>query len=152
MALWGKLAVAAAALIGALVAAPLAAQSAEPAPDPQIAQRLAAAHTKLGVETIQNRCRPARSGDEIVVCVDRGDDLRVPSTAESDPSSLAARRALNGGIPRAPAFSRSCKGQPGCVTGGWAPPPIYVIDPAAIPEAPEGSDADRIAKGEIPDR
>jgi hypothetical protein len=86
-----------------------------------------------------------------VVCVDRGEDLRVPSTAETDPSSLAARHALNNGVPRAPAFSRSCKGQPGCVTGGWAPPPIYVIDVKALPEAAEGSDADKIAKGLIPD-
>ena len=124
-----------------------------PDPDLQVAERLAAAKSRLGVETVQDRCRNARKSGEIVVCIDRGEDLRVPSTAESDPSSLAARRALNNGIPRAPQLDRgSCKGQPGCVVGGWAPPPIYVIDPAALPQAPEGSDADRIAKGELPDR
>ena len=117
------------------------------------AARLAAAQARLGVATVQKRCGAARQSDEIVVCVDRGEDLRVPSTADSDPSSLAARRALNNGIPRAPQLDRgSCKGQPGCVVGGWAPPPIYVIDPAALPQAPEGSDADKIAKGEMPDR
>jgi len=132
---------------------PLLAQSADPEPDPQIAERLAAAKSRLSVETVQGRCRSARKTGEIVVCVDRGEDLRVPSTAESDPSSLAARRALNNGIPRAPQLDRgSCKGQPGCVVGGWAPPPIYVIDLSTIPEAPEGSDADKIAKGELPDR
>lgn len=139
-------------LVAALAAMPLLAQTADPEPDPQIAQRLAAAKSRLSVETVQDRCRSARKAGEIVVCVDRGEDLRVPTTAESDPDSLAARRALNNGVPRAPAFSRSCKGQPGCITGGWAPPPIYVIDPAALPEAPEGSDADKIAKGELPDR
>lgn len=142
-----------AALLLAGFAVPVAAQSDLPEADPALAERLAAAKAKLGVESIQNRCRTARGGDEIVVCVDRGEDLRVPSTAESDPSSLAARHALNNGVPRAPQLDRgSCKGQPGCVVGGWAPPPIYVIDPAAIPNAPEGSDADKIAKGELPDR
>lgn len=131
---------------------PLLAQSADLEPDPQVAELLAAAKSRLSVETVQDRCRSARKTGEIVVCVDRGEDLRVPTTAESDPASLAARRALNNGVPRAPAFSKSCKGQPGCITGGWAPPPIYVIDLAAIPEAPEGSDADKIAKGEMPDR
>lgn len=134
-----------------LAAIPAGAQA--PDPDPQVAERLAAAKSRLGVETVQDRCRNARKSGEIVVCIDRGEDLRVPSTAESDPSSLAARRALNNGIPRAPQLDRgSCKGQPGCVVGGWAPPPIYVIDPAALPQVPEGSDADRIAKGELPDR
>ena len=135
-----------------VLAAPLLAQSVDPGPDPQVAERLAAARAKLGVETVQDRCRSARKSGEIVVCVDRGEDLRVPSTADSDPSSLAARRALNNGVPRAPQLDRgSCKGQPGCMIGGWAPPQIYVIDLAAIPEAPEGSDADKIAKGEMPD-
>ncbi len=134
-------------------ALPAAAQQVLPESDPQIAARLAAAKTRLGVESVQDRCRTARREGEIVVCIDRGEDLRVPSTAESDPSSLAARHALNDGVPRAPQLDRgSCKGQPGCVVGGWAPPPIYVIDPAALPNAPEGSDADKIAKGEMPGR
>lgn len=131
----------------------LSQQSLAQSTDPLMDQRLAAARSRLGVESVQDQCRTARRADEIVVCVDRGDDLRVPSTAESDPTSLAARRALNNGIPRAPQLDRgSCKGKPGCIVGGWAPPPIYVIDLAALPEAPEGSDADRIAKGELPDR
>ena len=97
-----------------------------------------------------DRCR-RRDGQEIVVCVDHGEDLHVPSTAESDPNSREARRALNDGIPRAPQLDRgSCKGQPGCVTGGWAPPPIYEVDLSKLPQAPEGSEADLIARGEIP--
>lgn len=135
-------------LISALAATPVTGQVASP--DPALAERLATAQGRLSVETVQDRCRSARKADEIVVCVDRGEDLRVPSSAETDPSSLAARHALNNGVPRAPAFSQSCKGQPGCVTGGWAPQPIYVIDVKALPEAPAGSDADKIAKGLIP--
>lgn len=139
--------------VAALVAGPLAAQPADADADARLAVRLAQAQSRLGVASVQDRCRAAGNSDEIVVCVDRGEDLRVPSTAESDPSSLAARRALNNGVPRAPQLDRgSCKGQAGCVIGGWAPPPIYVIDPAALPEAPEGSDADKIAKGLMPDR
>lgn len=90
---------------------------------------------------------------EIVVCARRVGDQRVPSTAESDPSSRAARRANNNGVPRAPQLDRgSCKGQAGCNIGGWAPPPVYMVDLATLPEAPEGSDADKIAKGELADR
>lgn len=139
--------------VSLLSAAPLAARAWDGDPDPAVAERLAAARSRLGIESVQSRCKAARKAGEIVVCVDRGEDLRVPSTAESDPASLAARRALNNGIPRAPQLDRgSCKGQAGCVVGGWAPPPIYVIDLAALPEAPAGSDADKIAKGELPDR
>ena len=140
----------------ALAATPLCAQAADPEPDPQVAERLAAASARLSIESVQDRCRTARKADEIVVCIDRGDDLRVPSTAESDPESRAARRALDGNIPSAPdvAAIKCRKGADGVCRGniGRAPPPIYVIDPAAIPEAPAGSDADKIAKGEMPDR
>jgi hypothetical protein len=121
--------------------------------DAQIAARLLTAQARTGVASVQSRCDRPRQGDEIVVCVDRGEDLRVPTTAESDPSSLAARRARNNGVPLAPQLDRgSCKGQPGCIVGGWAPPPLYLIDLKAIPEAPEGSDADKVAKGELSDR
>lgn len=119
--------------------------------DQAVAQRLETAKQAYGVPDPRLRCRPQAGSDEIVVCRDRGEDLVVPSTSESDPDSLAARRALNGGIPRAPQFDRgSCRGKPGCITGGWAPPPVYYIDVTKLPEAPEGSDADRIAKGEVP--
>lgn len=125
----------------------------EPAVDPAVQARLDAASRRTAITSVQSRCDRPRQGDEIVVCVDRGEDLRVPTTAESDPDSLAARRARNNGVPLAPQLDRgSCKGKPGCVIGGWAPPPLYLIDLAAIPEAPEGSDADKVAKGELPDR
>lgn len=90
---------------------------------------------------------------EIVVCARREQGQRVPSTSQSDPASRAARHALDNGVPRAPQLDRgSCKGQAGCIVGGWAPPPVYMVDLKAIPEAPEGSDADRIGKGELAER
>ncbi len=95
-------------------------------------------------------CGVASNGDIVVCAPDRGEKWRVPPTSETEPTSL---QALRNGIPRAPQLDRgSCRGQSGCVTGGWAPPPVYMIDLSAIPEAPEGSDADKIAKGEMSDR
>jgi len=87
-------------------------------------------------------------GEEIVVCAPaRGNRWRVPSTSASAPDSPAA---LNDGLPRAPWVSRlpDCRGGD-CMGFGWAPPPVHMIDLKAIPEPPAGSDADRIAKGEL---
>lgn len=138
-----------------ILPAPAAAQVGPPDPaalDEAVSARLEAAKRSYGVPDPRLRCRPQPGSDEIVVCLDRGEDLVVPATSESDPDSLAARRALNGGVPRAPQFDRgSCRGKPGCITGGWAPPPVYYVDVTQLPEAPEGSDADRIAKGEEPE-
>lgn len=119
--------------------------------DARVAERISITQEMYGVAPPRRRCESSGGDDAIVVCApDRGEDLRVPSTAETDPGSLAARRELDNGVPRAPQLDRgSCKGQAGCVVGGWAPPPIYAIDVKAIPEAPEGSDADKIAKGEM---
>lgn len=113
--------------------------------DRRVEERLAKAKAVYGVSDSRSRCKPG-SGDEIVVCVDRGEDQRVPSTAETDPNSRAARRALNNGIPRAPQFDKGyC---PECQHFGWAPPPVYYVDVKNLPQAPEGSEADKIAKGE----
>lgn len=128
------------------------AQAADPDPDPvdqRVAEMLQTARTVYGVRDPRDRCRRSPEG-EIVVCVDRGEDLRVPSTAEADPNSREARHIRDGEVLRAPQLDRgSCRGQPGCVVGGWAPPPVSV-DVSQLPQAPEGSDADRIAKGELP--
>lgn len=119
--------------------------------DAKVAERLEQAKSVYGVPDPRLRCRPKPGSDEIVVCVDRGEDQRV-DREPPDPNTLEGRNALNGGVPRAPQFDRgSCRGQPGCITGGWAPPPVYYVDVTALPEAPPGSDADKIAKGEIPE-
>jgi len=89
-----------------------------------------------------------------VVCADDGGDQRVPSTAESDPNSREARRALDGNLPSAPDVSsiKCRRGAGGVCRGnfGGVPPPVYYVDVSALPQAPEGSEADRIAKGEAP--
>lgn len=133
------------AAIIALLPAPAAAQAAA-TPDDRVAEMLARADEAYGAVEPRKTC-DSGNPDEIVVCA-RTDSsrYRVPSTTQSDPGS---REALRTGMPRAPQLDRgSCRGQPGCMVGGWAPPPVYYIDLKALPEAPEGSDADQVAKGE----
>ena len=115
------------------------------ATDRAVADRLEQAKAVYGVKDPRAACR-AKVGDEIVVCADHGEDQRVPSTAESDPNSRAARRALDGGIPRAPQFDRGYCAS--CQHFGSVPPPVYYVDVTKLPAAPAGSDAEAIANGE----
>lgn len=142
-----------AALSALLLAVPLQAQTspetdanAEANADERVAAVLADAQRVLSALPPKKSCAP-NAGDEIVVCA-RTDNsrYRVPSSTDGDPGSRAALRT---GMPAPPQLDRgSCRGQPGCFIGGYAPPPIYYVDLKAIPEAPEGSDADLVAKGE----
>ena len=130
--------------IGLGVAVPAAAQDAA---DAKVDAAIAATKQAYGPPPPQRRCGVPAANGEIVVCgIDRGEDQRIPSTTESNPTS---REALYDGLPRAPQLDRgSCKGQGGCMSFGYAPPPIYYNDLKALPEAPAGSDADLIARGE----
>ena len=138
-------------LVTALLAASAAPAAAQDAADARTATMIARQKQVFGPPPPKPRCGVRSSDGEIVVCApDDGAQWRVPSTADSDPTS---RAALRDGMPRAPQLDRgSCRGQPGCIVGGWAPPPVYMIDLDSIPEAPEGSDADKVAKGEMQDR
>jgi len=121
--------------------------------DRKVAERFEATKAKFGVGGHRQRCQPAEAG-EIVVCANGTPDQRVPSTADSDPNSREARRALDGNIPSPPnvAYIQCKRGADGVCRGniGGAPAPVYYIDVKALPQAPEGSDADKIAKGETP--
>jgi hypothetical protein len=123
--------------------------------DAKVTERLDQAKAAYGVADPRLRCRPTPGSDEIVVCVDRGEDQRVPSTAQSDPDSRDARQALDGNIPSAPDVSsiKCRKGADGVCRGnfGGSPTPVYYTDVTKLPEAPPGSDADKIAKGEVPE-
>lgn len=129
------------------LSAPALAQSNPDELDEQVQARLDAAKAKYGVPDPRLRCRPKPGSDEIVVCVDRGEDQRTGSGGNYDPNTLEGRRALNGGVPRAPQFDRGYCAE--CPHFGSVPPPPYYIDMKAIPEPPPGSDADKIAKGEM---
>lgn len=136
-------------------AVPATAQEAAPAAatDPTGARVDAAIEQQkkvFGPPNPRKNCGVPDAKGEIVVCATDNKEFRVQSSAELDPNS---HEALYDGLPRAPQLDRgSCKGQAGCVGFGWAPPPIYYIDLKEIPEAPAGSDADLIAKGEKAER
>lgn len=91
---------------------------------------------------------------EIVVCREVGDNgaNSYSTDREAARKRYAEETALKG-APRAPDFIADCndQGNPfGCVGFGKAPPAAYIVDFAALPTAPEGSDADRIARGLAP--
>ena len=148
-------------LLGALlfVALPLHAQdiygpaNVKPESEKSIAERAAAADAreKALLEDPAKRCkREAENSREIVVCADpdRNNRDRLPLRNETDTA-----KSTRNGVPRAPDLDDlNCKTHPRgpCFSFGRAPPPIYYIDLSKIPEAPPGSDADKIAKGEIP--
>ena len=88
---------------------------------------------------------------EIVVCRQTGDDgSNGLSASRKEAQKRYAQETALKDAPRAPDFIADCKdqGNPfGCVGFGKAPPPALIIDFAALPTAPAGSDADRIARG-----
>ena len=91
------------------------------------------------------------SGD-IIVCRKRsGDENRLYSKEEAE-RRYAEETAFKSD-PKTPDFIRDChdQGWPlGCFRMGKVPPPAYMIDFDKLPEAPPGSDADRIARGLAP--
>lgn len=88
---------------------------------------------------------------EIVVCRRRDPD--ETAAAGFDKRAWEKRYAQESayrGDPQAPDFILDCfdQGMPfGCVALGETPPPALLIDVEALPPAPPGSDADRIARG-----
>ena len=148
-------------------AAPLAAAPAQPAATAQASTAaggsnatgsdVAGADLAGALLTTARVTRPRRgacgepgANGEIVVCgADHGERWRVPSTTDSDPES---HQATNTGVPRAPNVSPLPDCRRRCIGFGKAPAPLYIIDLRKMPEAPAGSDADRVARGEIPER
>ncbi len=97
----------------------------------------------------RDNCAPL-ADNEIVVCAHKEDPTRyrVPSTRDEDRNSGTA---LNTGELHAPNVYGAPPCLAFCVTSHSATTrlPIYYIDLNKIPEPPEGSDGDKIAKGEI---
>ena len=142
-------------MIAIIAADPALSQSQPAVTAEQVAQR---AQKAYGPPPPEPACAP-QQGDEIVVCAREQDNsqFRVKSSSELDPKS---DEALDDGLPRATDVAG-----PGIFTGpatigglcipglqSCPPPPALIIDLAALPQAPEGSDADMVAKGEIPAR
>lgn len=136
------------ALLLAAPLAPLSAQSGRVSAE----EAIEASRDLYGPPAPRQNCSQANADNtqsEITVCAEQARDdaeFRVQSTSELDPES---REALDDGLPRAPdvAGDGIFKGKGGISLGG-APPPAYMFDLSELPEAPEGSDADLIGKGE----
>lgn len=100
---------------------------------------------------LRARCEAPR-GNDIVVCARNNDQFRAQSSSDEDPTSSAG---TNDGrlTPPDVAGNGIFKGKPTmggmCLIPPCPPPPVYMIDLSTIPEAPPGSDADKIAKGEV---
>ena len=97
-------------------------------------------------------CRPeSRVPGEIVVCADqrKNERERLPLRDELD-----SAKSTSGGVPATPDVHgiRQIPGGisiKGCFLPPCPPPPMYFFDIASLPEAPEGSDADLVARGEM---
>lgn len=130
------------------LAQPVWAQEAEPedATDRKVQVMITQERAQYGPPPPAKACGAPGPNGEIVVCGrNDGAQWRVPPTSTADPTS---REALNDGLPRAPNVSGLPDCSRGCIGFGSAPPPAYIIDYSKIPDAPPGSDADLIAKGE----
>lgn len=152
-----------------LFAMPLAAQSdsgvtpppaptpAPPASEPPPGQRINVLVTvprgevnQAQAQECENRADASTISGEIVVCRQVGEDTSALTGDRAATQKRYAQETMLKGAPRAPDFIADCndQGNPfGCVSFGKTPPPAYIVDFKALPTAPPGSDADRIARG-----
>jgi hypothetical protein len=136
-----------AGVVAALPLAPLAAQRTDVTADEAIEN----AKQMYGPPPPSTNCSKAKedmNSNEIVVCAKNKQDdaqFRVKGTSELDPDSDAA---LNDGMPRAPDVAGEGIFKGKGISLGGTPDPAYIIDFELLPETPQGSDADKIAKGE----
>lgn len=141
---------------------PLAAQDAlegQAGTPPERIDLLAEARAAASPEA--ENCSPDQDGIEtegpIIVCR-RKDDPRDHGYDREAAQRRYAERTMNAGDPRAPDVSGPGIFKGPATIGGLCipglakcpPPPAYMVDFSTIPEAPPGSDADRIARGLAP--
>lgn len=134
-----------------LVAVPCMAQQAEEAPR-QIDILIPQEDFDAPLEDCSAEQEAASISGEIVVCRRRRSGREFGYDEERAEQRYAAE-TMNKGDPRAPDFGESCKKNPQkgmCIGFGKVPPPAYFVDFDAIPEAPPGSDADRVGRGLAP--
>ena len=123
------------------------AQNAESDLDRRVDDRIAA--QKAITDLRDKRCALGNAdASEIVVCARRDDGKdRYPGREQ-----LESVQSTKDRIPRAPDFVPKYPVvvvARGCFIPPCAPPPMIFIDVKALPQAPAGSDADLIAKGEM---
>lgn len=98
------------------------------------------------VQECEDRADASTISGEIVVCRQVGDDTSALTGNREATQKRYAQETMLKGAPRAPeAFGIPNHGN--AIGFGKAPPPAYIVDFQALPTAPAGSDADRIARG-----
>ncbi|TAD75204.1 MAG: hypothetical protein EAY70_10825 [Sphingomonadales bacterium] len=126
---------------------------AQPAPAPRVNLMVTVPRGEVNQAQLQECRDNAEAGTisgEIVVCREVGSDDSALTGSRAETQKRYAQETMLKGAPRAPDFIADCKdqGNPfGCIGIGKVPPPAYIVDFAALPTAPAGSDADRIARG-----
>ncbi len=107
------------------------------------------------MEDCSNEQEAAILSGEIIVCRRKKDDSEFRTLPSDEAQSRYARETMNRGSPQTPdvAGDGIFKGEPTvgslCIPGlqKCPPPPAIIVDFDALPVAPPGSDADRIARG-----
>ncbi len=118
--------------------------------DRAIAEKMLGNGGRVTPESKRQRCaREARPG-EILVCAPDQDQYRVQSSSELDPllgtndGRLTPPDVAGPGIFKGKATASNL-----CLIPPCPPEQPLIIDLSAIPEAPAGSEADKVAKGEM---
>jgi hypothetical protein len=94
----------------------------------------------------EDRADAGTISGEIVVCRDIGNDGTGLTGSRADSQKRYAQETAFKGAPPPPNVFGIPDNGKGIGFGG-VPPPALMIDVAALPKAPAGSDADRIARG-----
>lgn len=145
-----------------LFAPALAAQTADspppapaptPAPAAEAPARINLMVTKPRAEVNQAQAQQCRSeadagtiSGEIVVCAETGTDGSALTGSRAESQKRYAQETMNKGVTPAPDMFGIPDNGKGI--GFGKPPPVAItVDFAALPKAPAGSDADRIARG-----
>ncbi|MEO1730318.1 MAG: hypothetical protein AAFR64_06230 [Pseudomonadota bacterium] len=98
------------------------------------------------VQECVDRADAGEISGEIIVCRRLGDSGENNFSNREEARKRYAEETAFSGSPRTPdVFGIADNGRG--ISIGKQPPPALLIDVEALPEAPEGSDADRIAKG-----
>ena len=127
----------------------------EAAVDAKTAEVISRARSAIGPVSPEQQRRAClaqdKSGDIVVCAPGDGKEFRVQSSSELDPNS---RQATRTGVPRAPKLDKDAcdTRQITCFGFGRQRTPMYMIDLSTIGETPKGSDAEKVAKGEMSDR
>ena len=129
-------------------------QPAPPPPPPRVNLMVTVPRGEINqaqAQECEDRADAGAISGEIVVCRQVGDDgSNSLSSSRAEAQKRYAQETMLKGGTRAPDFIADCndQGNPfGCVGFGKAPPAAYMVDFDALPKAPAGSDADRIARG-----